>query len=58
MNANVVKSSTPFVTRCSELNHTPMSEENRERKAYMDSHNFTMNVNKTTGKMSTKVTKR
>lgn len=58
MNANVIKPSTPFVTCHHELKRTPMSEENRVRKAYMDSHEFSMDVNKTTGKMSTKVTKR
>lgn len=55
MNAYIVKSTSPFVTR-KEIKRTSPSEENRNRVEFMDSHNFSFSMGKT-GILKCKVTK-
>lgn len=49
MNAYAVKPNMPFATKKA-LKRTPASRENRDMVEYMDSHEFSLRVDKKTGK--------
>ena len=49
MNAYAVKPNMPFATKKT-LKRTPASKENRDMIEYMDSHEFSFQVDKDTGK--------
>lgn len=53
MNA-CVKPKLPFVAHTT-LKRTPVSEQNKKVANFMDSHNFSLNVNKKTGKLESTV---
>lgn len=55
MNAYAVKPNTPFVAK-SKLERTPASDSNRKMVKFMDSHNFSFNVDKNTGKFECTIT--
>lgn len=57
MNASVLKPVLPFVTRKS-LNKTPISEQNRKRIEFMDSHNFSFSIDRKTGMVHSQVEKK
>ena len=57
MNACAVKPTLPFVTKKA-IERTPASEENRKRVEFMDSHEFSLKVDKCTGSLQCKVQKK
>lgn len=57
MNACAVKPTLPFVTKKA-IERTPASEENRKRVEFMDSHEFSLKVDKSTGSLQCKVQKK
>lgn len=48
MNACAIKPTSPFVTT-EKLKRTPASKENIERIKYLDSHNFSFDIDKNKG---------
>ena len=50
MNACVLKPVMPFATR-SELQRTPATEDNRKMVDFMDSHNFSFDIDEKTKKL-------
>ncbi len=56
-NACAVKPSLPYVTRKT-VERTPVSQENKNRVDFIDSHNFFSKVNKETGSLQCKVEKK
>lgn len=57
MEASVLKLNAPFITR-KKLERTPASEENRKMAAFIDSHNFSFDIDTKTGKLRSVVTKK
>jgi len=57
MNACAVKSVMPFVTR-SKLGRTPATEDNREMVEFMDSHNFSFDIDAKTKTLRCTVTEK
>lgn len=57
MNACAVKPKLPFVTR-NKLERTPASEENRKMVEFMDSHNFSFDIDYKTQELKSVVTKK
>ncbi len=57
MNACVLKPVMPFVTR-SELGRTPATEDNRKMVEFMDSHNFSFDVDVKTKNLKCTVTEK
>lgn len=57
MNAYAVKPDVPFVTT-KVLGRTPATKANRDMVEYMDSHEFSFQIDKTTGKLISKVTEK
>lgn len=54
MNAYAVKPEVPFVTTKA-LGRTPATKANRDMVEYMDSHEFSFRIDKSTGKLTSKV---
>lgn len=54
MNAYAIKPTMPFATT-KQLNKTPSSEVNREITTFIDSHDFSFDINKDTGDLSIKI---
>lgn len=57
MEASVLKPNAPFVTR-KKLERTPASEDNRKMAAFIDSHNFSFDIDTKTGKLKSVITKK
>ena len=57
MNACAIKPKLPFVTR-NKLERTPASEENRKMVEFMDSHNFSFDIDEKTQELKSVVTKK
>ena len=57
MNACAVKPVMPFVTR-SKLGRTPATENNREMVEFMDSHNFSFDIDANTKTLECTVTEK
>lgn len=57
MNASVMKPNSPYVTRKA-LRRTPASAESRKRAAFIDSHDFSVIIDKTTKQAKISVTKK
>ena len=55
MNAYAIKPNVPFVTK-KELKRTPATYENRKAAEFMDSHDFSFSVNKTTKELKSMFT--
>ncbi len=57
MNACALKPVMPFVTR-SKLERTPATEDNRKMVEFMDSHNFSFNIDAETENLECTVTEK
>lgn len=57
MNACALKPVMPFVTR-NKLGRTPATEDNRKIVEFMDSHNFSFNINAETENLECTVTEK
>ncbi len=57
MNACALKPVMPFVTR-SKLGRTPATEDNRKMVEFMDSHNFSFNIDAETENLECTVTEK
>ena len=57
MNACAVKPTLPFVTK-KDIERTPATAESKKRVEFMDTHNFSLSVNKETGSLYCKVEKK
>ena len=57
MNAYAVKVAVPFITKKA-IERTPMSAAHKERIEFIDSHNFSLNVDKETGVLQCKIEKK
>lgn len=57
MNACALKPVMPFVTR-SKLRRTPATEDNRKMVEFMDSHNFSFNIDVETENLECTVTEK
>lgn len=55
MNACAVKPTLPFVTK-GVLKRTPISQEHKNMVEFMDSHNFSIDINVETGEFKSTVT--
>ncbi len=56
VNANAVKCNESFVTR-KKLKRTPASENNRKMAIFIDSHNFSFDIDAKTGKLKSRIAK-
>jgi hypothetical protein len=54
MNGYILKPRLPFVAK-SELKRTPATEENRKMVEFMDSHDFSVSIDKKSKKLSIQV---
>ena len=57
MNACALKPVMPFVTR-NKLGRTPATEDNRKMVEFMDSHNFSFDIDAKTNNLECKVTEK
>ncbi len=57
MNAYAIKPTLPFVTKKT-IERTPMSANHKERIEFIDSHNFSLKVDKETGALQCKIEKK
>ena len=57
MNACVLKPVMPFVTR-NKLERTPASEDNRKMVEFMDSHDFSFDINMETDDLECTITEK
>lgn len=55
MNASVLKPTMPFVTR-NKLERTPATGDNRKMVEFLDSHNFSFNINEETEDLECTIT--